>query len=93
MTTVIVQHSVADYDVWRPLFDDHATTRDAHGCRSADVYRGAEDANAITVVMEFPSLSAAQAFGSDPSLKEAMVNGGVTGPPQISFLEAAEVSA
>ena len=89
MTTVIVQHEVADYDVWRPIFDDHGATREAHGGTSAKVYRGTADANAITIVMEFPSVAAAEAFSSDPSLKEAMSKGGVTGPPQISFVELA----
>ncbi|MFN8018944.1 MAG: DUF1330 domain-containing protein [Acidimicrobiales bacterium] len=89
MTTVIVQHGVTDYDVWRPIFDEHGANRAAHGGTSATVYRGAEDANAITVVMDFPTLADAQAFASDPSLKEAMGRAGVTGPPQISFVEAA----
>lgn len=93
MTTMIVQHEVADYETWRPLFDGHGATRDAHGCRSVEVYRGADDGNAITVLMEFPSLADAQGFASDPSLKEAMSRGGVTGPPQISFVEPASVSA
>ena len=89
MTTVIVQHGVADYDVWRPIFDEHGAAREAHGGTSATIYRGAEDGNAITVVMDFPSLSDAQAFASDPSLKDAMQRAGVTGPPQISFVEPA----
>lgn len=89
MTTMIVQHGVADYDVWRPIFDEHSAVREAHGGTAMTVYRGAEDADAITVVMEFPSVAAAQGFASDPSLKEAMGRGGATGPPQISFLERA----
>jgi len=89
MTTVIVQHGVADYDVWRPIFDAHSATREAHGGTSATVYRGAEDVNSITAVIEFPNLAAAKAFTSDESLKEAMGRGGVTGPPQISYVEAA----
>jgi uncharacterized protein (DUF1330 family) len=89
MTTAIVQHGVADYEVWRKIFDEHSVAREAHGGSSVTVFRGAQDANAITVLMEFPSLDAAQAFVTDPSLKEAMGRGGVTGPPQISFLEMA----
>jgi uncharacterized protein (DUF1330 family) len=89
MTTVIVQHGVTDYDVWRPVFDEHGAAREANGGSAAKVYRGTEDPNAITVVMEFPDLAHAQAFTSDPSLKDAMGRGGVTGPPQISFVELA----
>lgn len=89
MTTMIVQHSVEDYGTWRPLFDGHGTTRDSHGCTSTAVYRSAEDGNAITVLMDFPSLANAQAFASDPSLKATMQAAGVTGPPSITFVEAA----
>jgi len=90
MTTMIVQHGVSDYSVWRPIFDGHGATRASHGGTSVQVFRGATDPNSITAVMEFPTLEAAQAFASDPSLKEAMTKGGVTGPPQISFVELAD---
>jgi quinol monooxygenase YgiN len=90
MTTVIVQHSVADFDTWKPAFEEHGAVRASHGCSSVDVYRGAEDPNAVTVVMSYPTLDAAKAFTSDPSLREVMAQAGVTGPPSISFLEPAE---
>ena len=87
MTTVIVQHSVTDFDTWKPAFDDHGSVRDAHGCSSVDIYRGADDPNAITVLMSYPDAASAKAFMSDPSLKDAMANAGVTGPPAVSFVE------
>ena len=90
MTTVIVQHDVTDYDTWKSVFDEHGAARTAHGCSSAEIYRGAEDPNAVTIVLTFPSLDAAKGFSSDLSLKEAMGRGGVTGPPSISYVEPAE---
>ena len=93
MTTMIVQHTVTDYDAWRPLFDEHSAVRDAHGCRSTAVFRSVDDPNAVTVIMEYPSVADAQAFGADPSLKDAMANGGVVGAPQISLLESTEALA
>jgi quinol monooxygenase YgiN len=89
MTTVIVQHNVSDFDAWKPAFDNHSSARTTHGCTSVDIYRGSDDANAITVLMSYPDLASAKAFVSDPSLKEAMSNAGVTGPPTISFIEPA----
>ncbi len=89
MTTMIVQHGVADYAVWRPIFDGHGASRDQHGCTSVSIYRGVDDPNAITAVMDFPSAANAKAFASDPSLKEAMSKAGVTGPPRITFVESA----
>ena len=88
MTTMIVQHGVADYATWRQIFDGHGTARNAHGCTSVQVFRGVDDANAITAMITFPSADRAKAFAADPSLKEAMSRAGVTGPPQITFVEA-----
>jgi len=89
MTTVIVQHTVSDFDTWKPAFDQHSSARDAHGCTSVDIFRGSDDPNAITVLMAYPDVASAKAFTSDPSLKEAMSKAGVTGPPTISFIEPA----
>ncbi len=93
MTTVIVHHTVADFDTWLPFFQEHGATRQRHGCTSEQVLRAAGDPNAITAVLGFPSLEAAQAFASDPSLKETMGKAGVVGAPDIRFLEDAPVAA
>lgn len=92
MTTAIVQHTVADYDTWKAAYDQHETARRAHGATSASVHRVAgSDTVDIVVLIEFPDAGSAQAFLSDASLKEAMMNAGVQGPPQISIVEEAEV--
>ncbi|MEI7547500.1 MAG: cyclase [Actinomycetota bacterium] len=85
---MIVQHGVTDYAAWRQVFDGHGSSRTAHGCTGVQVFRGIDDANAITALISFPNADQAKAFASDPSLKEAMSKAGVTGPPQISFVEA-----
>lgn len=90
MVTVIVQHTCADYDTWRPVFDDHAPTRTQHGCQSARVYRAADDPNAVAVVTEWPSAEAAKGFMADPSLAEAMQRGGVLGPPTVTIGEVVQ---
>jgi quinol monooxygenase YgiN len=84
----IVQHMCADYDTWRPVFDEHAAVRQEHGCTSERVYRDADDANQVAVIMEWPSQAAAEGFMADPSLRDAMERGGVTGPPTVTFGDA-----
>ena len=69
--TVTVTHTVRDYDTWRPAFDGHASVRRQHGFTNESVYRGAEDANTIAIVMDCPSREAALGFIADPSLKAA----------------------
>jgi hypothetical protein len=53
-------------------------------------HRVLRDGNAITITIDFPSRDAAEAFASDPSLKEAMAKAGVVGAPEISLLTPVE---
>jgi hypothetical protein len=85
MVTLFVRHTVAEYDAWRRVFDDFAATQDALGVTAKAVYRGADDANDITVTHDFDTLEAAKAFTSSQELKAAMHDAGVTSAPTIWF--------
>jgi catechol 2,3-dioxygenase-like lactoylglutathione lyase family enzyme len=87
---IMVQHTVRDYDAWKAVFDEHRAIRAQHGATGHDLYRGLEDRNAVTAVNYFPSKEQAEAFASDPSLKEAMERGGVISEPRITWAEKAE---
>jgi heme-degrading monooxygenase HmoA len=90
MIHIEVQHTVADYAKWRAAFDDHKATRLAFGATGVEqVYRGVDNANAITVLTEWRSVEDAQRFTQDPGLKEAMAAGGVTSVPTVQFLNRA----
>lgn len=91
MTTVIVSHNVGDFTTWKQAYDGNQHLRAQHGCLSAEVLRGAQDANQISVVMQWPSAAQAQAFLGDPGLKAAMAEGGVVGTPDIRILDSVEV--
>lgn len=88
---LIVQHPVADYDAWRPVFDEHRASRVEHGCLSERVYRAVDDENSTLVIMEYPTREDAEGFLADPSLREAMGRAGVTAAPSITFGQAAPV--
>ena len=90
MTTLTLSHHVGDFDTWKPFYDQNGDSRREHGCTSAEVLTSADDRNAITVVMTYPSIEQAQAFLADSSLSEAMKNAGVEGPPEIRILESVE---
>ena len=87
MATVAVQHKVNDYDAWRAVFDEHGEVRRGHGCTGERVLRVGDDELNILVLTEWPSMEAAHAFASDPSLPEAMERAGVAGPPRIEFYD------
>ena len=69
----IVKHPVADYAAWRTVYEEVQPLRDKHP-------------NNVTVLHWFPSAGEAEAFATDPGLKEAMQRAGVTGPPRIEIV-------
>jgi len=85
MITIIVQHTVRDYDTWKSVFDEHEATRRRYGATGHELYRGFDDPNEITVINHFPSKEQAEAFAADPSLKEAMERGGVVSEPRLTW--------
>ena len=89
---IIVQHKVRDYDSWKPAFDDHESVRAKYGCKGHTVFRGADDPNDITILMEWESRERADEFMRDPSLAEAMQRGGVASEPRATALEQADTT-
>ncbi len=90
MVKVIVQHHVADYDSWYPVFVEHEGTRRQHGAAGHSISRVVSDPNTVVVVNDFATLEGAQALMQDPSLAAAMERGGVDGPPQVWIVEEAD---
>ena len=93
MTKVIVQHHVADYDRWLPVFTEHESVRRSHGATGHSIGRDVADPNSIVIVNDFATLEGARAFSQDPSLPAVMERAGVDGPPQIWIVEEAEAAA
>ncbi|MGA2514543.1 MAG: hypothetical protein ABSG37_13155 [Candidatus Limnocylindrales bacterium] len=90
MTKVIVQHHVADYDRWYPVFTEHEDIRRRHGATGHSINREVTDPNSVLIVNEFATLEGAQAFSQDPSLPQAMERGGIDRAPQVWILDEAE---
>ena len=93
MVKVIVQHRVADYERWLPVFTDHEAVRRQHGATGHSITRDVADPNSIIIVNEFATLEGAKAFSQDPSLPAAMAAGGVVGAPQVWIANDAETKA
>ena len=83
MTKVIVQHRVADYDRWLPVFNEHEAVRRQYGATGHSITRVASDPNTVVIVNDFATLEGALGFAQDPSLPAAMARGGVEGAPQV----------
>ncbi|MGA3030778.1 MAG: cyclase [Candidatus Limnocylindrales bacterium] len=90
MTKVIVQHNVADYDRWYPVFTENESVRRQHGATGHSINREATNPNCILIVNDFATLEGARAFSQDPSLPQAMERGGVEGRPQVWIVDETE---
>jgi len=85
MASVITAVEVEDYDKWRFKFNSMEGHRREHGLREGHVYQDVANPNKVTVVLD-GDLSDLQAYTGSQALKEAMAEGGVVGPPQVSFV-------
>jgi quinol monooxygenase YgiN len=90
MVTLVVWHKVRDFDVWKPVFDEHEDARRTHGETEHRIYRNAAEPNTVVVHNDFPSEEAARGFMADPSLPEAMERAGVEGEPWLGLIEPVE---
>jgi quinol monooxygenase YgiN len=88
MTTMLVNHRVADYDAWRPEFDRAMEAEWTSGIRSYQVWRGLDDPGHVIVAQTFDSREAAEALANSPTLREAMGRAGVIeSSVQIDYLD------
>lgn len=90
MVHVIIQHEVEDYDDWKPVFDDHARTREENGCRGGTLFRTPENPNELLAIFEWDDVDNAKSFVQSEDLREKMQQAGVVSDPEITFLEKIE---
>ena len=88
---ILIRHPVEDIDKWKDGFDAHASAREAGGATGTNIImRNADVSDEIVVLMEWSDLAKAREFAQSPDLKEVMQKAGVTGPPDIRFLDLVE---
>ena len=88
MAHIIIQHRVADFDTWRPVYE-----ADQPGCKGAGVtdiaiLRDADDPNSVWIVHDGdPALVGPMM--SDPERTAKMQEAGVTSPPTVYVADVA----
>ena len=89
MASMLVQHKVKDYSVWKKVYDSVYDLRKSNGELSDRIFRDASDPNNLTIMFGWDSLEHAQKYAQSPELKAAMQKAGVEGQPKIFFLKEA----
>ena len=90
MINLSIRHTITDYAKWRTGFDAHEAARRTAGATGVcQVYRDVENPSQITAMLEWDNADNARKFANDPALKEVMHAAGVTGAPELRFLNRA----
>jgi hypothetical protein len=87
MTKMYVRHTVADFEKWKSIFDNHDGTRKQFGAKKSDAFTNSQNPNEVLAVIEWDNKEQANKFLHESNLKEVMQNGGVLGAPDVSFVE------
>jgi len=89
---VVIRHTVADYNEWKPFFDADSTNRNAAGMHLLGLSRGIENQNEVEIPFMIEDVQKAKAFTTNPVLKDVMQKGGVTSAPSILFIKVIRMS-
>jgi heme-degrading monooxygenase HmoA len=91
MPSLLIRHRVADVAAWRKVFEEQEILRRANGSQGGRLFHTAADPNEVLVLLEWDDLERARLFVDSDDMQEAMNRSGLTGEPEIWFLEDADV--
>jgi hypothetical protein len=85
LVRMFMHEEVADYAVWRKVYDDNLPDRQKLGVTFQAVFRSFDNPNEVTVFQDFRSFEEAKAYAASPEFKGLLTRGGVKGAPQIWY--------
>ncbi len=83
---VMVQHKVADFAKWRPIFEANDSMQRAYGLTNYVLGRGMDDSNMVIIMLKMADSAKAREFAGSAALKAKMQEAGVVGKPTIDYL-------
>ena len=89
MAHLLIIHGVEDYAKWKPIFDEDDSSRRENGGGDYQLFRSDSDPNQIIALIEWDTVANARKYSASDHLREKMGEAGVTGPPDIIFLNEA----
>ena len=72
MATILVLQRVVDYSVWRKTYDASEGLQKELGVIEESVFQMKGDSNYVLILHRFASMPEAQAFVTNPKLRDAM---------------------
>ena len=85
MVRMFVRHKVKNYTEWRKGYEAFEAHRPSFGVTGQAVYQDAGEPEMVTVTHDFDTVDAARRLAASDALKQAMVDAGVIGVPDIWF--------
>ncbi len=86
---ILVKSPVADFDRWKEGFDAHASVRENSGqVGDPQVFQSDDDPTSTVVLLQWENRESAEKFANSDDLKKAMMESGVTGAPEMMYLNA-----
>ena len=90
MTHVWVQLTLQDYARWRPVFNELGALRKSHGSKGGRLFRKADAPNEVAVLFEWDDRANARRYFESDELRQGMQRAGVSGRPEVIYLDALE---
>ena len=87
MLHVMVRVNFEDYEKWKPVFDEAGSLRRAYGSRGVRFFRNKEKANEALIFGEYEDLEKVRQLFQSPEFRETAKRAGLSGPPEVIFLE------
>ena len=93
MADLLIKHTVQDFEAWKPVFDEHASTRMEYGSKGYRLFTVAGGPNEVVILFEWDTAENARSFLEESDIREAMDEAGVVGEPDIHLLEEVEAES
>ena len=82
----MIQHTVADFDIWKEAYMAHDSVRSAYGMTEISLGRAMDNPNDVIILSRLEDVNRAKEFIALPELKTAMDSAGVTSKPVFTFM-------
>jgi hypothetical protein len=87
MPYVLIQHNVAKYGIFEPVFKDDEARRRRSGSKGGRLFRNVVDPNNLFALFEWDTVEDAQKFAQSYELREAVEWATDSTPPRATVIE------